>query len=134
GGSFNPTSISTTTLSASGATTLSGAATLSGGGSLAGTFSGTPTFSGALTFTGALTINNTTQTQGLGTFLAGIWTHQNIVLSGSTLVQNAKLGGNISGTYTTHDDNAAVVSITNATDTASLTDTNSGGYPSLSIV
>src|SRR6185503_13632332 len=82
GGSFNPTSISTTTLSASGATTLSGAATLSGGGSLAGTFSGTPTFSGALTFTGALTINNTTQTQGLGTFLAGIWTHQNIVLSG----------------------------------------------------
>ena len=65
---------------------------------------------------------------------SGLWTHQNVVLSGTTVVNNAKLGGNISGTFTASDDNAAVVSIVNSTDTAALTGANAGGYPSLSIV
>jgi hypothetical protein len=95
------------------------------------------TMTGSLTLQGGgsgLTVGNTIQATGLVTALGGIWTHQNVVLSGTTLVNNAKLGGNISGTYTTSDDNAAVVSIVNSTDTAALTAANSGGYPSLSIV
>jgi hypothetical protein len=95
------------------------------------------TMTGSLTLQGGgsnLTVGNTIQATGLVTALGGLWTHQNVVLSGTTLVNNAKLGGNISGTYTTSDDNAAVVSIVNSTDTAALTAANSGGYPSLSIV